>query len=118
MTVDFLHYAIDTLIGLGIIVASVPYIRGTYKKGKDDAQEESNNILRNLVNDQKKAIENLVAWQKVATAKISALEVQVKVINEKRTDLAEIIEKSLDSFFEAHPDLAVNTRAKLNDQNV
>lgn len=110
---DVIHYIVDSILGIGAFIGAIPYFKGQYKKGKDKAQEASNKILRDLVDDQKKAIENLEMWRKEAELKMSYLEGRVEELTKKKGDLESIIVQSLNSYFEAHPEMAVDIHTKL-----
>lgn len=107
MNVDFIHYTIDGIVALGAIVAAIPYFKGQYEK-------ESNKILRGLVDDQKKAIENLEAWRVDAEKKIAYLTGQVETLHTEKTNIEILVKTALKEHFAAHPDMAVDLQGKMS----
>ena len=79
----------------GIIVSALAYLFSTYRKNNSEASQQSNQILRGLIDDQRKEIDVLKA--------------QVALLQEKvdhNQNLEKIIQNSLLLYFQANPDLA------------
>ena len=104
---------LNLVVGAGIIAVGIPYIRAQFKKGKVQVQDESNQLLRNLVEDQKKSIEALEDWRKDATLKIEAMQTQIAELSNKKNDLEKLIMVALVDFFKANPELAKQVDGQL-----
>ena len=79
----------------GIIIAAIAYFFSTYKKNNSEASQQSNQILRGLINDQRKEIDVLKA--------------QVAILQERvdhNQNLEQIIQNSLILYFQANPNIA------------
>jgi len=105
-TLDIIHWTVDAIIGIGILIASFPYFRGQYQK-------ESNKLLRTLVDDQKKSIESLEEWRAEAEKKIAYLSGQVETLQTQKTDMEILVKTALKEHFAAHPDMAVELQGRM-----
>ena len=79
----------------GIIAAALAYLLSTYRKNNSEASQQSNQILRSLIDDQRKEIDVLKA--------------QVAILQERvdhNQNLEQIIQNSLILYFQANPNIA------------
>lgn len=82
------------LLVLGF-VGVLAYLYGTFKKDSDEASAQSNQILRGLIDDQKKEIDAL---------RTEVNELRTKV--DRNQNLERIMQSALVEYFQANPDIA------------
>lgn len=102
------------IVIVGGIFGTIGYSLAAFFKGRlkgekdvDDAAKESNEILRNLIEDQKLEITKLRAVQETMQSKITDMQAQIAELNARRSFLEGLISESVNHYFETHPEMAV-----------
>jgi len=106
------HISVDTLILFGAIAAGLVYIVVTLRKGATEATNESNDILRGLIEDQKQEILKLRQKQHDLGNSMQKLQLQFEQLSSERKQLTQLIVMALSEHFSGQPE-AVKIAQKL-----
>jgi len=112
-TFDFTSIG-SIVIAVGAIFGTLGYATASFLKGRKDGEEsgeqvaaQSNEILRNLIDDQKLEITKLRASQEVMQGKMANMQAQITELTARRSFLEGLISESVNNYLESHPEMAV-----------
>jgi len=112
--VSIVQLILNLVVGAGIIAVGIPYVKSQWGKGKVNVQDESNDLLRKLVEDQKKSIDALEIWRKEAIEQIAFLKGRVEGLSSQKSDLERLITAALMEFFKTHPEVPKKVDGQLS----
>lgn len=82
----------------------------TVWRGAGRASEHSNRLLRELVDDQKRKLEDMVKEQEEMRMEIEGLKSQILILTTDKVNLEDLILRALKEHFASHPEAAKRLR--------
>jgi Mg2+/Co2+ transporter CorB len=116
MTAQLIQNIVEITVGVGVLIAGFGYLSTQFKRGRDDASHasnESNDILRGLIDDQKQEIAKLRERYHEMGNKLQLIQLQVDHLTVQRDYLERLIHGALLEYFAKDPAIAKTVRLSI-----
>lgn len=108
--IDIVQITAAALGGFGVLLAGLGYGYGKLRGGRDEALRQSNQDLRDRVEDQEDLIEKLRDDVQLGERRVERLTGKIEILTKKNNGYEELIYNALQDYFSRNPDSIVELK--------